>query len=277
MSLDQLQFDREKWQDEREIRKREVAVREAELELKRSEFRRSRLLSPLFIAVVAAGLAAAGNAGVAYINGTQQRDLEGARATTQNALETNRSVATNNLEREKSAALAIIEEAKAESARILEMIKTGDREVAAQNLQFLLDAGLIVNVDRRKLIAEYLKNRRVGEGPVLDAAGTAPVPSGYRQKYKVFVQFAGTIQRPDVKSMMLALEGKGWAMQGTDGGGERIASAAGKNLVKHGIGGAEAAQLLAAEMQDLTPAGKSVTLMEDPQIRAGQLEIWISN
>jgi len=277
MSIDQLQFDREKWQDERDIRKREVAVREAELELKRSEFRRSRWLSPLVIAVVAAGLAATGNAAVAYINGMQQRELEGTRANTQNALETNRSTAANNLEREKSAALASIEEAKAEAARILEMIKTGDREVAAQNLQFLLDAGLIVNADRRQLIATYLEKRKVGEGPVLEPASVAPVPSSYRQKFEVFVQFAGSFDRKDVRTMMLSLEAKGWAMQGTDGGGDRTTSAAGKNVVKHGVGGAEAAQLLATEMQGLSPAGKPISIVQDQQIRQDQLEIWISN
>ncbi|MCI0602918.1 hypothetical protein L0156_07880 [bacterium] len=56
---------------------------------------------------------------------------------------------------------------KAESTRILEMIKTGDTEKAAKNLEFLIKTGLITDEERVKRLAEFLKNRPPGTGPSL--------------------------------------------------------------------------------------------------------------
>jgi len=105
--VSRLEFDREKWQSEIEMRERGQA--------------RSRWTDPLVVAIFAAAFAALGNAVVAVVNGRLQRELEASKRDAELALE----------------------ESKAESVRILEMIKTGDTETAAKNLTFLLDTRLI--------------------------------------------------------------------------------------------------------------------------------------
>jgi hypothetical protein len=125
------------------VKEREVAVREAELQLKRAEQSAGRgWRSPLVIAIFGATLAGVSNAYVAKENGKNQIALEDGRA---------------------------------EQARILEMIKTGKIEAAADNLQFLLEAGLVTNADRAERLKSYLSRRKEGEGPVLppQVAGVA--------------------------------------------------------------------------------------------------------
>jgi hypothetical protein len=109
-------FECEKWEAERTFREREIsikereqAIKEAELTLKKEEHAISQWRNPLVVAIFAAAVAASGNAVVAFTNGAFQRQLESQ---------------------------------KSEQARILEMIKTGDADKAAENLRFLLDAGL---------------------------------------------------------------------------------------------------------------------------------------
>lgn len=137
-------LEREKWQADLRLRERELSLKEDGLRFKHREVHRSRWANPLVLAVLAAALAAAGNAAVAHINGTAQRELEVARTTSQET----------------------IEETKAEAARILEVIKT-DPKVALQNLAFLVDVGLITNPERRAAITEYLKKTPPGQGPSL--------------------------------------------------------------------------------------------------------------
>ena len=96
---------------ERELWREELRLKERELALKESEHQRSRWTNPLVLAVVAAALAALGNAVVALINGSQQRALE----ASQRALEETRA---NNEQ--------VIEETKEEAVRILEVIKAHD-------------------------------------------------------------------------------------------------------------------------------------------------------
>jgi hypothetical protein len=134
-----LEFEREKWRGEYELRKREIEIKERDAS-------RSRWSSPLVLAVLAAATAALGNAAAIWLNGIEQRDLE----TT------------------KTEQARILEESKAEAARILEVIKTGNNsDKAAVNLKFLVDAGLISDPDRRKNIEKFLVNRATGEGPAL--------------------------------------------------------------------------------------------------------------
>jgi hypothetical protein len=152
-------FEREKWSADLQLREREVKLKENELQFKLREERRSRWANPLVLAVLAAALAAAGNATVAYVNGVAQRTLEQTRGDQQ--LE---------IERRKATAQEQIEEAKAEATRILEAIKTDDRAKAIGNLQFMLDAGLITNEVRHKAILMYLRNLKPGQGPVLPGA-----------------------------------------------------------------------------------------------------------
>jgi len=152
-------FEREKWQADLRLRERELSLREREEILKSLELRRSRWTNPLVLAVLAATLAATGNAVVAFINGVEQRELERTRADAQLALE-----------RHKDDSLQAIEEAKAEATRILEVIKTNDVEKARNNLDFLNQAGLITNPKRRAELQAYLSKLKPGEGPALPSS-----------------------------------------------------------------------------------------------------------
>jgi len=118
--------------------------------LKEKELKGSTWRNPVAVAIFAAAAAALGNAGVALVNGASQRELD---------------------ERKRGAEIAL-ERSKAESTRILEMIKTGDAERAAANLQFLLQAGLIGDQALSTKVEIFLKNRRPGDGPSL------PSPDG---------------------------------------------------------------------------------------------------
>jgi len=157
-----LEFDREKWRAETEVRARELALfereqanKDAELALRRDEQARSRWTNPLVVAILAAALAAVSNAVIAVVNGKLQRALEASK---------------------RDAELAI-EESKAESVRILEMIKTGETETAAKNLTFLLDTGLVTGTPRAVRLREFLAHRQPGTGPALPA----PTRFGFEQ------------------------------------------------------------------------------------------------
>lgn len=139
-----LEFEREKWLAEYELRKREIEIKERDQS-------RSRWSSPVVLAVLAASLAGLGNAAATWLNGMEQRKLEAGRA-----------------EQAK-----IMEETKAEAARILEVIKTGDPNKAAVNLKFLVHTGLISNADRLKNIQIFLADRPDGGGPTLPVSQSA--------------------------------------------------------------------------------------------------------
>ncbi len=138
-------FEREKWEAEKNFREKEIANAEREVNLKAreleiniSEAGKSAWKNPLVIAIFAATVAAAGNAIVAVVNGYQTRQLE---------------------------------DKKSEQTRILEMIKTGDPDKAADNLQFLLDTGLIKDPEIFESLSLFIENRNPGTGPVLAASG----------------------------------------------------------------------------------------------------------
>jgi hypothetical protein len=134
----------DRWENENRIKERELALMERELqlkesenEIKRAEHTASRWRNPLVISIFAATIAAMGNAIITFTNGKQQLDLE-------------------NL--------------KSEQARILEMIKTGDADTAAENLTFLLSAGLIADPKTFAKLSSFLKDRKPGTGPTLPSA-----------------------------------------------------------------------------------------------------------
>ncbi len=155
-------FERQKWAADLDLRQRGVVVAEAaqrsreaevalqkdEIALKRAEAQASRWTSPLVVAIIAASLAAAGNATIAVINGRLERELEG----------------------RKAAASLAADARKAEANLILEVVKTGDPAKAAANLTFLLDAGLISDQARFKAIRRYLASPPAGGGVSLPAA-----------------------------------------------------------------------------------------------------------
>lgn len=177
--------EREKWQAEIGLREREIAVKEREvatkdreIELRLRDQRGGRWTNPLVLAVLAAALAATGNALVALINGSAQRELEDRRLTGQQT----------------------IEEAKAEALRILEVIKTGDPDKAAENLSFLLKAGLITDQARRLALADFLKNRNPGEGP--STPSVTVQPPGTPPNYKVPLPAHNPLQTPAANRLL---------------------------------------------------------------------------
>jgi N-acetyl-anhydromuramyl-L-alanine amidase AmpD len=121
------------------LREREVVVKERELELKRQEASASAWRSPLVLSVLGVTLAAIGNAAVSYITAGQQRELE---------------------------------DRKSEQSRILEMLKTGNADKAAENLRFLVEAGLISDKTLIASLNQFQQQRKPGTGPSL------PTPSG---------------------------------------------------------------------------------------------------
>jgi SH3-like domain-containing protein len=147
------EFDREKWSAELKLRERELSIKEEEIKLKREENAKVYWRSPLIIALVATFLAAIGNLGLAWYNGSQQHKLE-----------TERTDSTRRIEGQK-----------AEAALILEVVKTNDPDKAAVNLAFLLEAGLVAEDGRRQQISSYLGTRKSGQGPQLSAL-TGPTP-----------------------------------------------------------------------------------------------------
>lgn len=155
---DELELER--WHFERDLRLRELVLKEreqanrdAEIELRRNDLRSATWRSPLTVAIFAAAVAGGGNAVVAVVNGSLQRDLENARR----------------------AAEVSLEKTKAESTRILEMIKTGDSEKAADNLEFLLQSGLVTDESIQKKLSAYLASRTPGTGPALPSLGNSRI------------------------------------------------------------------------------------------------------
>jgi len=131
--------EREKWEREQAqkdqellLKEREFLLKDAELTLKKKEHAAAGWKNPLVVAIMAATVAAIGNAVVTMTNGQLQRELE---------------------------------DQKSEQTRILEMIKTGDPDKAADNLKFLLAAGLISNVETSKRLSDFLSKREPGSGP----------------------------------------------------------------------------------------------------------------
>jgi len=126
---------KDRQQEELALRAREVAVAEQRLahDLK-TDKAVSRASSPLVLAVAAAAVAALGNAYVSYQNGLQNRALE---------------------------------EKRAEYARIQTMLEASDPDAAAENLQFLVDVGLVTDLSLRESLEAYLRQRRPGSGAVL--------------------------------------------------------------------------------------------------------------
>jgi hypothetical protein len=138
---DPLVWEQEKWRAEYELKRREV-------ELKDQAQQKSTWSSPLVVAILAAAVAGLSSAVVAVINGGLQRDIE----------------------QQKAEESLRIEESRSEATRILEAIKTNGPDKAADNLQFLIDTGLISNKERVAQIQAFLVRRPPGTGPFLPAA-----------------------------------------------------------------------------------------------------------
>jgi hypothetical protein len=169
-----LDFEREKWQAahdlerkkfeaenkardrENDLKVKEQELRTREVDLKTVEVERSRLTNPLVIAIFSAAIAGLINAGLNWLNNNSQYQLEATKSTDTIALEDRKSRATLALER-----------SKAESSRILEMLKAPDSDKVAENLNFLIDTGLVTDTTLIPKIRSYLEHRKPGTGPLL--------------------------------------------------------------------------------------------------------------
>ena len=120
-------FEKKKWADEKHLRERELDIKQREVD-------KSVGSNPLFLAMCAAIVTAVASIYVASDNSKRQHELE---------------------------------LTKAEQARILEAIRTGNPDKAAQNLQFMLDAGLITTSIIAEKLRVALSGRVPGTGPSL--------------------------------------------------------------------------------------------------------------
>ena len=115
----------------------------------------------MIVAIIAATLAIIGNALAIFLNGLSLRRLEAE---------------------------------KAEQQRVLEMIKTGNADKVAENLRFLLTAGLISDPSLRKRLQSFLDRRNPGSGPSLPS-------SSYEQEHPSFKdvssEWLAASKRPD--------------------------------------------------------------------------------
>jgi hypothetical protein len=105
----------------------------------------------------------------------------------------------------------------------------------------------------------------------------SPTASFQPSNYQVFVQFAGSIRRDDVKAMMKILRDSGWNVQGVDGGGERTTAAAGLAEVRYSTPeDALAAKALAQAVQATNLISRSIAVKSSSGVAKGTLEVWIS-
>lgn len=160
IELLQLELEREKHRDE-------IQFKRDELELRRAEEQRAKWHSPLLLAVIAAIIGLLSNAAVAWLNGSSQRELE---------------------------------DKKAEAARIIEALKTGDPDVAAENLKLLVEAGLVR--ESAGQIRTYLQNRKVGEGARLPAVSENPAASTPGAVWIVVIESDDTLEAAKVHAQV---------------------------------------------------------------------------
>ncbi|CAO3435387.1 hypothetical protein [Azospirillum doebereinerae] len=149
----------------------------------------------------------------------------------------------------------------------------------------LLDA---VSQQRIACVVRFLDNCNVvadrvakAEAPEIESkirSAAASVPKVDTAKsLKIFVQFAGRIDRDTVRTMMRDLQSKDWAVQGTEEGGKRTSLAAGQSEVRYSGDNAAAAASLAQAVTLYGISGRPVKAVPNPDTPGDQLEVWISN
>lgn len=192
-------FEQKKWDDEVRLRSRELDIKNNEVQAAVCTAAQSRWTSPLVVAIFAAALAGLGNAGVAWINGSSSLSLEASKHDEEQT----------------------IEETRAEAARILEVVKTGSPDKAAENLGFLLEAGLITNKARSDALTAYIRRRKGGEG--ISIATNSPVASSTPIQPETTTTRAGpNAGTPPVPTVELIPYESGWL----DGGHSQASSCA---------------------------------------------------
>jgi hypothetical protein len=133
--------EREKWDAEQFWHQAELSLRREELESRQGELARSRWTHPLVVVIIGGCLTALFGMLTTYWNNQASQAQETARA---------------------------------EAARILEVVKTGDPDTAAKNLQFLASVGLVTDERVSQKLRDYIINRLPGQGISLPQSNNGP-------------------------------------------------------------------------------------------------------
>lgn len=180
LELRRLELDEKKAEQEYQVRLKEIGLKEAEA-------KRSRWSSPLVLSIIAATIAAAGNAYISWLNGSNQLAVEST----------------------KNAALRAIEQEKAEAARILEATKLSNPKDAAAKIKFLIDVGLISNPNRQAALEVYLKSEEPSaasppkETPIIERYASGWLGGGNNQADQCNIGRAVVSQKYPGKSVLL--------------------------------------------------------------------------
>lgn len=193
-----------------------------------------------------------------------------------------------------------LEQEKLRSSLIVETLKLKlSKNEMVTNLIFFDELRILKLTDDQK---NYLAQNRLGNVPgtavasiepprLPGLAGTTaampnPPTSGSAnggangetpRPYRVYVQFAGRLERETVRGMMAGLAQE-WRMQGTALGGERTSFAAGKNEIRYrSADDRAAAEALAEDVNAAKIVPTTVKPVEHKLIAPGTLEVWISN
>jgi hypothetical protein len=180
LELRRLELDEKKAEQEYQVRLKEIGLKEAEAE-------RSRWSSPLVLSIIAATIAAAGNAYISWLTGSNQLAVEST----------------------KNAALRAIEQEKAEAARILEATKSQNPKDAAAKIKFLIEVGLISNPNRQAALEVYLKSEEPSaasppkEAPIIERYASGWLGGGNNQADQCNIGRAVVSQKYPGKSVLL--------------------------------------------------------------------------
>jgi hypothetical protein len=140
-----------------ETAKVELAAKQADLRNRPGDLRNA-LANPVAIAAIIAALVTLSSTIISSVVTEHQKKLDAQRAEHQTALEREKAYAADKLER-----------LKFESQLILAVVRTGNPDQAATNLEFLVDTGLVQ--DTAPNLRQYLRNRPAGQGKVLPNEG----------------------------------------------------------------------------------------------------------
>lgn len=171
------------------------------------------------------------------------------------------------------------ERAYNDNARILSQAREALRLGQRERLAKLLDVGLTEAETEAQgvRIGTDGQNAPVPRADTVRPARTFDLPAATRPyPQRVFIQFAGLIQRPDVAALNRALVAAGWKIEGRDG--ERTGRAAGLNEVRYSADEDRAAAIeLARVLTGARLGSREVVAKRFAIIVPGTLEVWISN
>jgi hypothetical protein len=119
------------------------------------------------------------------------------------------------------------------------------------------------------------KADRTNPPPPVVTTPTAPPPMA--KSHKVQFQFAGSLDRDDVRVVMRRLRDAGWLVENVDRGGRRTGDAAGKAEIRYrNDRDQQAAQDLAAALNATKLITKEIKPVRAEGLDPDTLEVWIS-